>query len=285
MKDGEVSTSGIKAGPYDYAISASYGNDSIALIRWAHERGLERAIVIFSDTGWAAPFWLERVERGEKLARSYGFATKRIESMGMRELVRRRKGWPRNGMQFCTRYLKLVPFIAFMDSIDPAADTLVMLGVRRAESSRRSTYPELAPPCDDDCKHDHEHKRREYWAPLVRHCDRQRDDLIRRAGFEVLGHRSQECYPCVNASRKDLRMVSQDRAEEIAAFEEELGYTKNGKLRTIFRPKSKKGAIGFREVMRWAWSEHGKYRAPETGGGGCSTGMCETGETYDLFNV
>jgi len=38
----------------DYVIFASYGNDSIALIQWAHEHNLKNVTVAYSDTGWAA---------------------------------------------------------------------------------------------------------------------------------------------------------------------------------------------------------------------------------------
>ena len=50
----------------DYVIFASYGNDSIALIQWAHERGLQGVHVAYSDTGWAAPWWAARVEQAHR---------------------------------------------------------------------------------------------------------------------------------------------------------------------------------------------------------------------------
>ena len=33
-----------------YIISASYGNDSVAMIRWAYERGLKDVHVVYIDT-------------------------------------------------------------------------------------------------------------------------------------------------------------------------------------------------------------------------------------------
>ena len=44
-----------------HIIFASYGNDSVALIQWAHERRLTDVTVLYSDTGWAADWWAERV--------------------------------------------------------------------------------------------------------------------------------------------------------------------------------------------------------------------------------
>ena len=47
----------------EHLIFASYGNDSIALIQWAHERGLTGVHVAYGDTGWAAEWWPARVEQ------------------------------------------------------------------------------------------------------------------------------------------------------------------------------------------------------------------------------
>lgn len=263
----------------DYALSASYGNDSVALIQWAYESGLSNVEVFYSDTGWAAPFWEQRLQKGEALALSYGFRTHRVPSIGMESLVRQKKGWPRDGMQFCTGELKILPLQKVLNELDPCHDTTVLIGVRRAESARRRTFPEHQEPCE---KNGH----REFWSPLIRHTDKERDALILRAGLEILPHRSQECYPCVNANRSDLLLISEDeeRVKYISDLEEEMGYTSNGNLRTMFRPKSKMGAIGFREVMRWAKSKRGKYKSPiDLGGGGCASGMCEIGD-QQLFD-
>lgn len=80
-----------------------------------------------------------------------------------------------------------------------------------------------------------------------------------------------ECFPCINASRSDLRMLSDSRVDEIEEIEQSMGYTTNGKPRTMFRPASKMGAVGIREVKRWADSDRGQYEPPS---GGCDSGMC-----------
>jgi aryl carrier-like protein len=73
----------------EHVIFASYGNDSIALIQWAHERRLSGVHVAYSDTGWAAEWWLARVEVAEAWAQGLGFTTHRIASEGMEALVKR----------------------------------------------------------------------------------------------------------------------------------------------------------------------------------------------------
>lgn len=254
-----------------HIIFASYGNDSIALIQWAREKGLDDVHVAYSDTGWAAPFWAERVDRCEAWVRSLGFTHHRIESEGMRSLVERKKGWPRQGYQYCTTHLKLEPAKAWLAEHDPEGEAVCLVGIRRAESRARRAFPEWTEDSDN-------HGGRTLWAPLVRFSDEDRDKLLRRAGFEPLPHRSQECYPCVNANRGDIRLLTEARIADIEAFETALGFTSKGKPRTMFRPYRHQGASGIREVAKWANSERGQYQPLVVlGQGGCDSGMCEAG--------
>lgn len=226
-----------------YIISASYGNDSVALIQWAHERNLENVTAVYCDTGWAAPGWDSRVKAGERLAQSYGFGTARTESIGMRELARMKKGWPGNGQQFCTAWLKGVPFLDWAEKHDPNREAVVLIGKRRSESKARAQTPEFVYGSEY-------HGGRNLWHPLYNHSQSERDTLVRRAGLEVLPHRSQECSPCVNANRQDLLLLTQDQIEEVNELEVEIG-------KPMFRPK-RFGAVGIYGVMVWA--KHGRKR-------------------------
>jgi 3'-phosphoadenosine 5'-phosphosulfate sulfotransferase (PAPS reductase)/FAD synthetase len=246
-------------------IFASYGNDSIALIQWAAENKLPDVTVLYSDTGWAAPDWLARVTSGEQLAQSYGFSVVRTTSEGLLALVKRKKGWPRQGLQFCTEELKIKPALAWLDANDPLKEATCLIGVRREESANRAQFPEYVLNSD-------KHGGREVHAPLVRHTEADRDALLSRAGFTPLPHRSMECYPCVNSNRADLRELAKDpdRISLIDVTEQEMGYTAKGKLRSMFRPYRHMGAIGIREVIKWAESDRGEYIAPK----GCDGGWC-----------
>lgn len=248
--------------------SVSWGNDSIALVRWLHEKEalprFGRVLCVYLDTGWSARDWIERVGRAEEVARGYGFEPHRAPSIGFMPLVRLKKAFPRNGMQFCTEELKIKPFTLFVDTIDPDREAVIAVGVRREESDERSHWPEHV-------ENSERHGGRDAWFPLVRVVEAERDDLIRRAGFEPLPHRSKECFPCVNSNRADLRLLTEDKISEIEAFEAEMGITSNGKPRTLFRPYRHGGAVGIREVVRWAHSERGKY-APERKQ--CDSGFC-----------
>lgn len=247
----------------DYVIFASYGNDSVGLIQWAAERQLERVAVLYNDTGWGAPGWPERVSRLEGWARSLGFVAERTASVGMEALVHKERGWPRHGMQFCTEHLKIKPSLAWLNRVDPDGLVTCLVGVRREESAKRRSFPEFTEASPG-------HGGRSLWAPLVNTTTEQRNDLLRRAGVEPLPHRSDECWPCVNATKADLRRLTDERVAEIEEIESRLGFTGAGKPRVMFRPAAHMGAVGIREMRRWANSGHGEYEPPS----GCDSGMC-----------
>lgn len=227
-----------------YVISSSYGNDSVALIQWAHQQGLADVVVAYCDTGWAAPGWLQRVDQGEALAKACGFDVVRLQSMGMPDLVRHKQGWPGNGQQFCTAFLKGLPFLNWIDEADPERQATVMIGKRRAESRARADTPEYVQGSEY-------HGGRTVWHPLYRHTDAERDALVERSGMERLAHRSQECSPCVNANRLDLLRLTPGEIERVNDLEAEIG-------KPMFRPK-RFGSLGIHGVI--AWARDGRDRA------------------------
>lgn len=249
-------------------IFSSGGNDSIALIQWAKEYQLEDVVVVYNNTGWAAPWWPERVERLKEFCGNE-FQFRETESMGFADLARWKMAFPMNGKQWCTEHLKRLPSLKLMDEMDPDAEGTVFVGVRREESARRSTWPEHVEESEA-------HGGRSQWSPLVRHLEADRNELLERAGFEPLPHRSQECYPCVNANREDLRRVDENRIYVIELLEDELGSGKvSGNPKTMFRPYRHQGAVGIRNVMKWA--NDGKYieGQGELWESGCNGGFCD----------
>jgi len=118
---------------------------------------------------------------------------------------------------------------------------------------------------------------------MVAFTEAHRDQLIRRAGWEPLPHRSMECFPCINSNRRDLRELALDaaRIEHIAGIEQDMGINSKGNPRTMFRPYRYMGATGIKDIVRWAIAEPGKFdpSQPELelddgGGAGCEAGWC-----------
>lgn len=245
----------------NFVISASYGNDSMAMIQWAYESGLNDVLndvtVAYCDTGWAAPGWGNRVSEGESLAARLGFATIRLQSIGMESLVRMKKGFPMHGQQFCTLWLKGVPFLQWIDEADPEHKSIVMIGKRRAESEDRKSTPEWIHASEY-------HGGRRVWHPLFLHTDDERDALLIRAGVTRLPHRSDECSPCTNANRDDLRRLAGRQIERLGALEAEVG-------QPMFRAAKHAGAQGIEQVIQWAKYSPGQYKP---GIGDLFTGEC-----------
>ena len=235
---------------YDNIIKCSGGNDSVALIQWAHEHGLKNVIVMHNDTGWSREDCPARIESIVKpLAKRYGFAWQTLESVGMERCVKGHSGWPSNFHQFCTVELKLEPYKAWLRQNWPKVnEAIAYVGVRRCESAKRANWPE--------------YKESSYYdlglplhSPLVLHTDEMRNDLLARAGVAVLSHRSRECCPCVNSNKSDLLALSERDIAKVERIEKVLGYSKNGKLRSMFRAKKHQGAWGIRNIIKWAKGE------------------------------
>jgi 3'-phosphoadenosine 5'-phosphosulfate sulfotransferase (PAPS reductase)/FAD synthetase len=266
-----------------FVIFCSYGNDSVAMIQWAHEQELEGVHVVYTDTGWAAEFWKERVNKLEEWVRQIGFHPHRTSSVGFRQLAFDKKAFPTQRYQWCSYLLKIAPGERWLATNDPEARAVCLVGVRRDESQDRAEFPRFM-------LRSNSHGNRVMVAPMADWDMETRDVFIRRAGVEPLPHRSMECSPCVNSNKRDLVALSEDDAAKAEALEndlnDELGLTRNGKRRTLFRPHRHMGAVGVREVIRWAHSKRGLF-APEDhsdglekwddedlGSSGCEAGWC-----------
>jgi 3'-phosphoadenosine 5'-phosphosulfate sulfotransferase (PAPS reductase)/FAD synthetase len=251
----------------DYVIFASYGNDSIATIQFMHERGYgSNVIVAYTDTGWAAKWWHERVAKAEAWAQSLRFRTARIDSEGMESLVERKKAWPRGGggkYQFCTDALKKEPARIWLDKIDPCKDITCVVGIRREESDNRATFPMWTTASDD-------HGCRELYAPLVMHTELMRNELIAKTPMPVLPYRSKECSPCANATKQELRHISDSDSKKVFWLEQKMGVNSKGNDRVMFSPARHNGAIGILAVIEDA--KHGHDDLFQTVS--CDAGWC-----------
>jgi len=245
-----------------YAISTSYGNDSVAMIQWAKERNLQDVSVIFVDTGWSSPGWLDRVKRMEEWVKSIGFETVHLKApTTFEDLMVLKKGFPSQRYQWCSAMLKGLPFLTWIDEFDTDCKATVMIGKRREESQERADTPEFIESSEY-------HGGRKVWHPLYLHTDVMRNELLERAGIDVLPHRSKECSPCVNANRDDFRQLTENDILRVENLESKVG-------KTMFRPKRHGGAKGIRRVIAWAYSDRGGYNDKQDEMfNQCSSGYC-----------
>jgi len=247
-----------------FVIFSSYGNDSCALIQWAHEWDLEGVAVVYSDTGWATADWGDRVIQKEAWARSLGFGTYRTMSIGFADLARSKKGFPTQQFQWCSYRLKIEPGMRWLAEHDPDKRAICVVGVRRAEAKNavddRASFPGYLAKSGN-------HGDRCMLAPFAEFSDEDRNALLVRAGISVLPHRSRECR-CINSNRNDLKLFGEADVAVIERLESEIG-------KTMYRPHRHMGAKGIREVIKWAQSPRGKYEPPEESPPACDSLWCE----------
>lgn len=231
-----------------YILRSSGGNDSIALMQYVRECGLKGVTVVYSNTGWATPEWIERVACVAEWVASLGWGYVELDSIGFEQSVTSHTDagmFPTRMVKFCTQELKIRPFLKWVKDADPDKLALVCVGVRRAESDARKGARAFMPEQDNG---------RHVWHPLVEFSDADRDAMILKTPFEILPHRSDECGICINGNRADLRRAPEEHIARVEALEVSVG-------RPMFNPANYMGAQGIREVVRWARSERGKYRA------------------------
>lgn len=242
---------------FKFVIFTSYGNDSVALIQWCHEQGLKDVLCIFSDTKWAADWWMKRVENMEDWVVSLGYYATRTKSIGFVELAREKRGMPSQKFQWCSYILKIAPGREMLEAADPGKRAVCLVGVRREESVERANFPRMLLSSPN-------HGERVMLAPLADFTGEDRDALIRRAGVDPLPHRSMECSPCINANKEDMKALTEAEIVKVESLEKEMGFgsrlSRNGKtVGTFFRPSRHHGAAGIREVLKWAHAGHGVY--------------------------
>lgn len=249
-------------------VFSSCGNDSVALIQWAIENKLENLVVAYSDTQWASPDWMARVDRVRDWVFDNGGVMMVIKSEGFSNLVRRKQAFPANGMGFCSYELKIKPAMKWMESFDDKKIATCYTGVMRIESEKRKDWPEVL----EESKN---HGGRKLVSPLACMTLMERDALLGRAGFDVLPHRSMECSPCINATIKDIQTLPEADKIKVINLEVEMGVGKvSGKPKYMFRPHRMQGAKGFAQVKDWADHGGGKYSPDQDDLFECCTVFC-----------
>jgi 3'-phosphoadenosine 5'-phosphosulfate sulfotransferase (PAPS reductase)/FAD synthetase len=200
-----------------YFIFGNYGDNTIAVIQFAFIQQLNDVTVINIDTGWGASAWEERVEKGKQLAKGYGFKTMTLRSShDFEQLVIDRNSFPSAKYKWCTLFLKALPFLRWLDTIDERCEGTIVLGSRREESRARVNLAEFI----EESEH---YGDRRVWYPLFNTALKERDALIIQSGLEVLHHSSRECDPCIHSSLGDIHKLDREKIDRITKLEQKIG--------------------------------------------------------------
>jgi 3'-phosphoadenosine 5'-phosphosulfate sulfotransferase (PAPS reductase)/FAD synthetase len=200
-------------------VSTSTGKDSTATALAMKEAGIAFRMV-YGDTAWEAP---ETYAHLEVLREKLGPIDVVGFPGGMPEKVRRRAGFPTRLARWCTQELKVDALRAFHDSVEKETgrETACVVGVRAQESKARSGLPVW----EDDAKWGGW-----IWRPILHWSVEDVLAIHHRHGIPVhplyqRGHDRVGCFPCIFASKEEIRLIAERapwRIDEIRELEREV---------------------------------------------------------------
>lgn len=271
-------------------VSLSGGKDSTATAIALRDADIP-ARYVFADTGWEAP---ETYTHLELLRSRLGPIEVVGVPGGMREKIRQRAGFPTRLARWCTSELKVKPIQAFHEELrrTTGKDTVNVVGVRADESPSRS----LLTSWEDDPDWGGF-----VWRPILNW--KVRDVLAAhiRAGIPIhplyrRGHNRVGCWPCIFASKEELRLLAvhnPERIEELAELEATctaLRASRNQETpgryahaqATFFQARLGSAPMSIKDIIAWSMTSRGGRQLqllPEPPSGGCFRwGLCDLPE-------
>lgn len=274
-------------------VNVSNGKDSTALALAMREAEIPHRRV-FADTRWEAK-------------ETYAYLDLLQEKLGPIDVVGYPGGMPakiREGARFasrmqrwCTRELKIEPLRAYCDVLEAhGAVVVTATGIRHEEGTVTNGRGQAIDIEDDT----------EWggwmWRPILRWTIADVLAIHHRHGVPVnplyeRGHDRVGCYPCVMASKEDVRLVAEYAPERIAEIREleaavtaertrrnketpgRYAYDDAHFFRTVMKDKA---TMSIDEVVAWSRTERGGRKLPlfpPVPSGGCFRwGLCEAPE-------
>ena len=254
-------------------VCVSGGKDSTAMCLNLMEQGFSPSdfVRIYCDTGWEDKGTYEYLDYLEKTVGPITRLKAEVEvpeekqemvqavedmmgfSSPMVRYIYKYGHFPSSKGQWCTRILKLKPTKSFLDSIEDQ-EPVVLVGIRKQESKRRAQMTSWEYSDFYGC---------DVHRPLLDWTESEVIDIHHR--FNVVpnnlylkGWNRVGCYPCVNARKKELLLLSDTRIQIIEQIEKDLGAT-------FFHVRSMSDS-SIQSVMSWAKTARG-------------------GQQFELFNT
>lgn len=200
-------------------IFGNYGDNTLALIQWAHENSLSGIVVVHVETEWTNDAWAMRIKNCQSLVSRYNYSAHCLfPTLSFRDLIKDRQDFPNEKFQWCTTFLKTLPLLSWLEEVDPRGEATILLGSRRADSRARLKLQETINESEY-------YGDRALWFPLYNHTDQMRNALIARSGLPLLNHRSMECDPCIHNLPQDFMQMKTDSIKRLEVLEQEITLT------------------------------------------------------------
>lgn len=199
-----------------HIVIGNYGDATIALLQWLKESQTQSVIVLSVNTGWESQQWPERVKLGEDFARACGFIPVRLHiPHSFDQIAQDRGDFPSPKFSWCVSLLKASPMLAWLLENDPSNQATIVLAKHRIVKTNVANLHEF--------EKSESYDNRQIWYPLYQHAESEWRDLIQRAGFKVLGHRSLECRLCIHSHETELNQLTEQEQTDLIALENKLG--------------------------------------------------------------
>ena len=195
-----------------YIISISGGKDSTACLLYMLERvPKENILPIFIDTKWEHELVYKYLNY---LENELDLKIKRIESLGMFELCKKYKFMPNRVMRFCTRELKIKPFLNWLyeNFISKNLDFIIVEGIRRNESLSRSDT-EVFDIQKVKINSNFYYLKKLY--PVAYWSEERVFEFIKSKNLDLnplylKGFKRVGCYPCIFETKQSLKLIADD---------------------------------------------------------------------------
>lgn len=198
-------------------IIANFGDDSVSLIQWAHQKKIKNVVVLSVNTGWQAECWEERMNIAKNWLNSLKIKHHHLCCQNnFQTLVKTRKHFPSQTFSWCSSFLKGITILDWLELNDKDGKATIFLAHQRNMSDTQFDLPKYI---KSSIKFDN----RPVYYPLVKINKYTRNQLIKKTPFKIpLNHRSLECQPCIHFTKNDIKSLTNKDIKKIKNLENNI---------------------------------------------------------------
>ena len=192
--------------------------------RMRHYLPFETIYVLYISTDWEGKDWLEKVSHGEDWAKKWHFVPLRIAAPSFQSMMIDRGEAPSPKFQWCSNFLKGIPFINWLDKLDKSGSWSIAYA-KRQSATRVKVLSRI-----EQCEY---HGDRQVINPIAQISNANYEKILEEYNWSKWPKMSQECAPCINSNSLELAQMKKDDINKTNQLEK--------KIRAPFFPKSRFG--------------------------------------------